>query len=160
MELTDAQKQALKQWAAQGQGLSELQKRLSEEFGVAMTYMDLRLLSLDMGLQIKDRPGKSVLAKAIPSAARETAAADIDEGLPEGGGDGLSSVSVEVDRIMKPGSVVSGTVKFSDGVSATWMLDQMGRLGLSASKPGYKPRPEDVHAFQEELRRALERQGF
>jgi hypothetical protein len=154
MELTDAHKQTIRQWAAQGASLSELQRKLSE-LGLNMTYMEVRLLALDLGLQIKEAPRKSTNVKAAPASP-----APVDEDYASDAEGGASSVSVEVDRIMKPGSIVSGTVKFSDGVSGTWMLDQAGRLGLSTSKPGYKPGGADLQTFQEELRRVLERQGI
>ena len=77
---------------------------------------------------------------------------------PDSGGTG--GVAVTLDRIVKPGSVVSGTVRFSDGVSASWMLDQLGRLALDAGKPNYRPSPEDVQAFQVELRNLLQSRGI
>jgi hypothetical protein len=70
------------------------------------------------------------------------------------------SVSVSVDRVVKPGSLVSGTVRFSDGVSGSWFLDRLGQLALQTAKQGYKPSGSDLHAFQSELRKALERSGF
>ena len=48
-------------------------------------------------------------------------------------------VSVEMDRVTKPGTLVSGTVTFSDGTHAAWSLDQLGRLALDAKEPGYQP---------------------
>ena len=70
------------------------------------------------------------------------------------------SVSVEIDRIVRPGAVVSGSVVFSDGVKATWALDQMGRLMLDSGQAGYQPSPPDVQAFQRELSRQLQRHGY
>ena len=54
----------------------------------------------------------------------------------------------------------SGTVRFSDGVTAAWMLDQHGRLALDVGKKKYSPSEQDVAAFQVELRSILEKQGF
>jgi hypothetical protein len=67
---------------------------------------------------------------------------------------------IELDRVMKPGSLVSGTVRFSDGVQASWALDQFGRLSLDAGRPDYRPSPDDIRSFQTELKRTLERRGF
>ena len=161
MQLTDVQKESVKQWAAEGLGLSEIQKKLSVEFDVAMTYMDVRFLVIELGLQIKEKkpsaPARPIPPPAPPVEGEASPGLDdedvVAEGLP-------SSVTIEVDRVMKPGSMASGTVKFSDGVSGAWMLDQFGRLGLTTSKTGYRPNPADVQAFQQELRRVLERQGF
>jgi len=150
MQLTDAQKEALRQWAAQGLGLSEIQKKLQEEFGLSMTYLDVRFLAIDLGLKLQEKKPTAAAQPAKPALA-----SDEPEPAP-----GHGAVSVEVDRVMKPGSLVSGTVRFSDGVKATWLIDQTGRLAIAASKPGYRPPPADLRDFQEELQRVLERQGY
>jgi hypothetical protein len=69
-------------------------------------------------------------------------------------------VKVEVDRLMKPGALVSGSVTFSDGVKAQWSLDQAGRLGLAGVKPGYRPSQTDVQEFQLALQKELAKQGY
>ena len=152
MELTPEQKQTVERWIKEGSGLSDIQKKLSAELGIAMTYMDVRLLVLDLNLAVKDK----VVAPAKPIDKTAPALAG---GLPEAG-DGLSSVTVDVDRVTRPGSLASGTVRFSDGVSASWMLDQLGRLALDAGKKKYRPSEQDLEAFQEQLRMALEKRGF
>jgi hypothetical protein len=73
---------------------------------------------------------------------------------------GAGSLSVDLDRIVRPGFMVSGSVTFSDGVSGKWALDQMGRLMLETPQKGYQPSPTDVQAFQRELQAQLARQGF
>ncbi len=86
--------------------------------------------------------------------------------LPESTGDfpaepaGAGSLAVDLDRIVRPGFMVSGSVTFSDGVSGKWALDQMGRLMLETPQKGYQPSPADVQAFQRELQAQLARQGF
>jgi hypothetical protein len=166
MELTEQQKDAVRQWVGAGAGLSEVQKRLASELGVSMTYMDVRFLVLDLGVSVKDKPAP-VAAPApakgkppLPADADAEDALDEEPGLPDelppaGGG----KVKVELDRIMKTGAVVSGTVTFSDGVSAAWSLDHYGRLALGA-KQGYQPNRDDIAAFQGELQRLLRRQGY
>ena len=153
MELSSEQKQAVSKWISEGSGLSDVQKRLSEEFGVSMTYMDVRFLVLDLGLEVKDGSGKEEHEK--PETAGES---DSPEDILSG--ELQKGVSVELDRVVKPGSIVSGTVMFSDGKSGSWMLDQMGRLALDTGSPDYRPSQEDMQAFQEELKSALERKGF
>ncbi len=155
MQLTDAQKTAVKQWVADGCTLAELQRKINEEFKLSLTFMDVRFLVLDLNLKIKDQAaggGAVDLSKAPPQPA--AAAAEADE-PPAGGG-----VTVSLDRVVKPGAVASGQVAFSDGVRADWMLDQMGRLGLSATRPGYRPSQEDLHSFQEELANLLQNHGM
>jgi hypothetical protein len=160
MELTEKQKQSVKDWVEAKAGLSEIQKRLSEEFGISMTYMDVRFLVIDLGLNIKEdevvpETPDADLAGGNDSADTGFAKGDGSDGLPAPGG-----VSVDVDRIVKPGSVVSGSVVFSDGVTASWHIDQLGRLALSTSKPGYTPSKEDLEAFQNAIKRELEKKGF
>jgi hypothetical protein len=164
MQFTDEQKQAVRTWASEGSGLSEIQKNLAAEFGLSLTFMDVRFLVIELGLDLKDKPQR---AAAQPGALKKPASAPVAEepvfgGTEEDGAPlpGASRVSVSVDRLMKPGSVVSGTVTFSDGVSGRWFLDQLGRLGLESDKAGYKPSRADVEDFQAELRGALEKQGF
>ena len=172
MQLNDTQKDAVRKWIAEGCGLTEIQKRLNDEFKLSVTFLDLRFLVLDLGLAIKDQEKKTSagldLAKAAPGRPDPGSAGGYAEASAEAsdmepgplGPDGAGGVSVTLDRIVKPGSVVSGTVRFSDGVSASWMLDQLGRLALDAGKPNYRPSPEDVQAFQMELRNLLQSRGI
>ena len=44
MSLTPEQKQAVSDWIAAGDNLSAVQKKLSEQFKVSMTYRDVRFL--------------------------------------------------------------------------------------------------------------------
>jgi hypothetical protein len=74
--------------------------------------------------------------------------------------DGLGGLTLEIDRVVRPGAAVSGNVTFSDGVSGKWALDQYGRLMLDTGQPAYKPSAADVQAFQRELQTQLQRQGF
>jgi hypothetical protein len=175
MELNDTQKKALTAWVAEGASISEIQRKLTSEYSLSVTYMDLRLALIDLGLAIKEKavkPAAPAAPAAVPAppppppaAAAGPAKKEKGRGLfnpfakePEAPAGG--SLSLEVDRIMRPGSLVSGSVTFSDGVRATWMLDQMGRLALDAGRPGYRPSDTDVQAFQEALTRELEKQGF
>jgi hypothetical protein len=163
MDLNDAQKAAVRKWAQDGCGLSEIQQRLSKEFGLSLTYMDVRFLVIDLGISVRDRKSPPSAART-PVATAANAQPDTDaeafteeDAAPFGG---TASVRVEVDRVTKAGSLVSGKVTFSDGVTATWMLDQLGRLGIGASRRGYTPSQADIGAFQAELRKALETRGF
>jgi hypothetical protein len=83
-----------------------------------------------------------------------------DEGVPADAPAGTGKLTLEVDRLMRPGTVVSGSVTFSDGVSGKWGLDQYGRLMLDTGQKGYQPSAADVQAFQRELQLQLQRQGY
>lgn len=180
MSLTPEQKQAVVSWVAAGDNLSTVQKKLAEQFKLSMTYRDVRFLVDDLDLVLKDAAPKvdaSDVSKApaprpaprpdpvdrAPDAVEEDAlppedlpADDDFPAEPAGAG----NVSVDLDRIVRPGFMVSGSVTFSDGVSGKWALDQMGRLMLETPQKGYQPSAPDVQAFQRELQRQLQRQGF
>lgn len=146
MDLNEEQKEAVTAWVEEGQSLSDIQKGLQEQLNINLTYMDVRFLLLDLGLDVKDKKENTP-----PEPEPE---ADLETPEPTGG------VSIEVDRIMNPGALVSGTVVFSDGKSGSWSLDQTGRLALDMGDAEYKPSEEDVAAFQQELKGALEKKGF
>ena len=163
VELTEDQKQTVKKWAKEGCGLQELQKKLSEEFRLNMTYMDVRFLAIDLGLEIRDKsfkPATAINAMATEEPESPPERLTSDDVRQSAGAPEPVAVKVGVDRVTRPGSVVSGTVKFSDGVAATWFLDQLGRLALNSNKPGYTPSPEDLEVFQEEIRKELGKMGF
>jgi hypothetical protein len=165
MKLTEQQEQAVRKWAQDGCGLSEIQKKLSEEFKISATYMDVRFLAIDLGLEIQEKK-KAAASVAGPSRASSGAddmqeeTPEMPEDVPADGHAASTGVTVALDRVMKAGSVVSGTVKFSDGVSASWFVDQYGQLALDAGRPGYSPRRQDLEAFQKALRKEFEKRGF
>jgi len=154
MTLTDEQKAAAKGWLESGAGLSEVQKRLREEFQISLTYLDTRLLVDDLKVQLKDpEPEPQPAAPAEPEAPLGE---KLPPPLPGAGG----KVSVSIDQLQKPGTMISGKVTFSDGEKAEWYLDQTGRLGLNPDKAGYRPSENDVLAFQVELQRLARSQGY
>ena len=65
-----------------------------------------------------------------------------------------------LQRLARPGAVVSGKVTFSDGEQAEWYLDQSGRLAVIARQQGYKPPASDVQQFQLALEREMAKLGF
>jgi len=93
-----------------------------------------------------------------PEAASASAAAPLEDApLPPAGG---GKVSVTVDQITRPGSIVSGKVTFSDGQLAEWYLDQTGRLGVVPKQLGYKPSAADVQDFQLALQQEVAKLGY
>lgn len=200
MTLTPEQKQAIAAWVAAGDNISAVQKKLSEQFKLSMTYRDVRFLVDDLNLELKDAapqvdardvtkaqverpaaanaPGKPAagekkgffdkakeklgLGKEEPETADELEAMPDDEEFDDLPPEGPSSVAVTVDKVtLIPGSLASGTVTFSDGVTGKWVVDQYGRPGFTqVSKPGYRPSPADAQAFMQELSLALQKRGF
>jgi hypothetical protein len=170
MTLDESQKTKVAAWIEEGAKLSEIQKRLDAELGVRMTYIEVRLLVDDLKLMPKD----PAPAKPADLANQTGAAGDTD---PEGAllsGDepgpapmaeqespeGARRVSVTVDEITRPGAMVSGGVTFSDGNTAIWYLDQLGRLALAPKQQGYKPPAADLQLFQMELQKQMAKMGF
>lgn len=166
--LTDAQKQAVRAWLQDGLQLSEIQKRLAAEQGAHLTYMELKLAVSELDVLPKDQerpqtrelptPPASPAAGAQPGTSKppQSAAPPPKPTAPPTPG----QVSVTVDQLARPGALASGQVRFSDGKQAAWYFDEMGRLGLVASEPGYRPPAADMAEFQAALERELARLGF
>ena len=55
MELTSEQKKTVAGWVANGEGLSEVQRKLASEFNITMTFMDVRFLVDDLGVTLKNK---------------------------------------------------------------------------------------------------------
>ncbi len=141
----------------QGAKLSEIQTRLAEEFGLRLTYMEVRLLVDDLKLTPKDpEPPRS----AEPPPAELEPAAAKGSSPTAGSTAAASKVSVSVDQVTRPGAIASGKVTFSDGQAGDWYLDQTGRLGVVPNQKGYKPSAADVQQFQAALQNELARMGF
>jgi hypothetical protein len=176
MTLTPEQKKAVSEWVATGDNLYTVQKKLSDQLKVSMTYMDVRFLVDDLNLQLKDPEPKadaSDVSKGAPASPGTEKKGFLDRakeklGLAKGGDDAdaddaeeavpASGVSVAVDKVnVYPNALASGTVTFADGVTGKWIVDQQGRPGLlEVSKPGYRPSPADSQAFMQELSQALQ----
>ena len=65
-----------------------------------------------------------------------------------------------MDKIARPGAVVSGKVTFSDGNTAAWQLNELGQLGIAPEQPGYRPPATDVQQFQAALEAELSKLGL
>ena len=151
MNLDETQQKKVTAWINEGLKLSEIQKRLETECGLRLTYLDVRLIVDDLKLKPKD---PVLPPKPLPAVTEEPAPTLAPADAPAG------KVSVSVDQLARPGALVSGKVKFSDGKSAEWILDQTGRLGLVPAEKGYKPAPADVQDFQIALQAELQKQGL
>lgn len=149
-------------WAAEGANLNQVQDRLKSEFGITLTYLEARLLMVDVGVRLQDKhrevatpapAPEPIVEEELPPEDLEAEPEPADE-LP------ASSVKLSADQITIPGALISGKVTFSDGQMATWYLDQMGRLGLSGAPQGYQPPKQDIPAFQNQLDLLMQRAGF
>ena len=159
-KLTDEQVVTIEGWAAEGDQLADIQKRMEDELEIRLTYMDTRFLILDLGITLMSAE-EDVLDEEDDQGGGDEKS-DLDELteddleiLPPPGQGGV--VRVSVDEIARPGSMVNGRVTFPDGQSGAWYVDEMGRLGIDPDTAGYRPSEPDLMAFQTELQSVMER---
>jgi DNA-binding transcriptional MerR regulator len=159
----EERKPIVKELLAKGLTLSQIQDYLHKEKNDPIKYMDLRLLLSEMpDAKLPEKELlKTVLPPAAPAAgaggafapnAAEPAAGPTEPGI---GG----KLSISVDQVPSPGSMLSGYARFSSGAKAHWFLDEMGRLGLEPELGSSKPTPPDMQEFSTELRRILQQTG-
>ena len=163
MDLNEEQKSLVKQWAAAGDDVADIQEKLRTECGVTLSYMETRFLIADLAVEIQDKETERSAEKAGSEAGSQSLPGDDDPlnddaDLPAAQS---GSVRVTLDEIAPAHALVSGKATFSDGQTAEWFFDQTGRLALNPTTPGYRPKQEDIQAFQMELQRVVsERGGF
>jgi len=155
-QLTEDQIETIKVWAAEGDQLADIQKRMEEELELRLTYMDTRFLILDLGIELKSEEEEVVEEEEDEKdpALDELTEDDIEVMPPPAQG---GPVRVTVDEIARPGLMVSGRVTFPDGQGGGWYVDEMGRLGLDPDTAGYRPSEPDLVAFQQELQTVMDR---
>ena len=94
MSLTEDQRASISKWIEEGASLSDIQKRLKEEFQLSLTYLETRLLADDLKLRLKE-PERPIEPLPLPTPDKAASA-------PGG------KVSVTIDQITRPGAMVSG----------------------------------------------------
>ena len=156
MNLDEAQRKKIAGWIEEGLKLSDIQNRIGSEFGLRLTYMDVRFLVDDLKLVPKDP--ETPKAPETPTAETKSSPANPNpaDAIPTAPG----GVSVSVDQLARPGTIASGKVTFSDGNRAEWHFDQTGRLGLLPQQPSYRPPAADLQQFQILLEAELSKMGF
>ena len=154
--LTEEETVAIRSWVEEGAQLSDLQKKMEDDLGHRLTYMDTRFLVLDLGLELKteepeveEEPEEELAAEKDVSELTE----DDVEVVPQEPSTG--DVHVTLDQVTRPGVMASGRVTFGDGQGGAWYVDQMGRLGVDPDTEGYRPGEADLLAFQRELQRVV-----
>lgn len=147
--MTAEQLDMVRQWAGEGVDLNGIQKRLASDCGVHMTYMDVRFLLLDHGIEIATAAAPVPVKKEEPAAAPEP----VEPEMPAAGQ--ADKPVVTLDELTLPGTLISGKVQFSSGTSGAWQIDQLGRFAWSELSG--QPTPEELQAFQFELTRILRR---
>lgn len=129
------QQKLITEWVAQGSSLADIQRNLNDTFNQSLTYKEVRFLLDDLDLNIKDTKKKPI---PDPQAKKTE--------------ETLGKVNVEIDKVVTPGSVMSGQVTFSNGKKSTWTLDALGRVGLN---PSTQPPEGDLEEFQKQLSQML-----
>lgn len=147
-KVTAEQLDMVRQWAAEGIDLNGIQKQLASECNVHLTYMDVRFLLLDYGIEIAS-PCAVEPAPAAESGPTASAPA------PEESAPASRAVEVTLDELTIPGTLVSGKVRFASGTTGAWQIDQFGRFAWSELNG--QPTPEELQQLQQELTRLLSR---
>ncbi len=154
-DLSGVQIESIRRWVAEGAQMADVQKRLKDDFGCNVTYMDTRFLSLDLDLEyhVDEEPEpEPELQPDSDMASVDSTPAASPETVPEGG-EGLTAT---LDQVARPGSMVSGAVTFSDGMKGVWLIDEMGRPSIDPDQAGYQPSESDLMAFQQKLQVLLD----
>ena len=77
------QKREIARWVAEGMGLSDVQKKINTDFGLVMTYIDVRFLVDDLDLTLADKEEEK--PKEVPGNNAETPGATDELNPTEGG---------------------------------------------------------------------------
>lgn len=152
MTLSDKQRKTVAAWVREGMSPGEVQSKIKQEFGIALTYLELRLLMDELKVIPKDQEPPPEEKKA---PKQDDLFPDDDDPEPLAPKRARGKVTVTLDQIARPNALVSGKVTFSDGQKAEWYVDPLGRPAMLPDKPGYRPSQEDLMSFQMELQRVL-----
>ncbi|MBQ7651583.1 MAG: hypothetical protein IJS15_11525 [Victivallales bacterium] len=152
-----------------GMSLSDLQKLLDSEYGMKMTYFELRMIVSELRIEWdkqekKHKPAIPMQPAPAPQASEQKAAEPLngfaDEELSsddDEAEDAEGGTVVTIDDAPMQGAVMSGSVKFASGASGKWMMNRMGQLGLASLDEGSEqPTQDDLMLFQQELQTVLE----
>ncbi len=168
MALNDSQKKTVASWVQAGDSLGSIQNKIHEEFGVSMTFMDVRFLVDDLDLTLVDKiqpkreePKPDLVASPAGNATAAAPVPSPEAAInPVGNEAAAGSMQVSIDKIPHPSYALSGTVVFPDGEKAIWVIDPQGRFGMQPEKEGYKPSQEYIRQFQTALEAELQRNGM
>ncbi len=122
-----------------GVSLSDIQKLLANEHETKITFLDLRILASELENIQWEKPEEPV--------------DEDEEAEPEAEQPEATGTVVEVSKLIRPGAVANGSVKFASGASAEWILNQQGQLGLDKAKG--EPTEDDIKEFQAELQKVF-----
>lgn len=153
-DFSDEQIAMIQSWADEGDGLSEIQKKLDSEMEVKVTYLELRFLIDDLGVKIPEIQPEVEDEDETVSEDDDTDSEEEVEKVASG-----DDAVVSISALQRPGALISGTVAFAGGESAEWWLDQMGQLGMNPKNEDFRPSEAQMISFQKELQRTVQEKG-
>ena len=166
-----------------GVSLSDVQTKLAQEYGVKMTYFELRMLAMGLAVdwEKQDKPKPAATPAPVVAAPQEAAANDDDmaaaddfnaddaedtEAEPTDNDDNEEpdddeaaaegETKIVLDETPHPGAALSGTAVFASGASGKWALSRNGRLGFEPDEGSKEPDENDWQLFQAELQKTLQ----
>lgn len=148
-KINTEQLEMVRLWASQGIDLNGIQKKLVAKCGVHLTYMEVRFLLLDHGIEIAQQQEALKPAPAPQPQAEQPAAPAAD---PMTGAAPVKP-TMSLDDIQIPGTILSGKCEFPSGTKVSWQIDQMGQLNCSQLSGTMTQ--EEQQAFVFELRQIL-----
>ena len=150
-KINTEQLEMVRLWASQGIDLNGIQKNLVAECGVHLTYMEVRFLLLDHGIEIARQQEAPKPAPAPQPQAEQPAAPAPAADPMTGASPGKPTMSVDDSQI--PGTILSGKCEVPSGTKVAWQIDQMGQLNCSQLSGTMTQ--EEQQAFVFELRQIL-----
>lgn len=150
-KINTEQLEMVRLWASQGIDLNGIQKNLVAECGVHLTYMEVRFLLLDYGIEIA-RQQEAPKPAPAPQPQAEQPAAPAPAADPMTGSAPVKP-TMSLDDIQIPGTILSGKCEFPSGTKVAWQIDQMGQLNCSQLSGTMTQ--EEQQAFVFELRQIL-----
>ena len=109
-----------------------------------LTFMDVRFLVSDQELRLKALKKKKLEEAVAMEEGGQLEPPGDEYTLEEEEASSGTGVSVEVDKVVRPGATASGSVTFSNGKKAEWHIDQYGQLGIVPPEEGFQPPQEDL----------------
>ena len=156
--LSDDRIATIAAWAEDGDTLADIQRKMNDEMEIKVTYLETRFLLEDLKIELKPEP-----VPEPEESGDETAGEPEEEGLRDDGGPaeapGGDDATVTIDKVQRPGALVSGKATFAGG-SVSWWLDQMGRLGMDPDTEGFEPNEAQMMSFQKELQATIQKSGL
>lgn len=158
-DLSPEQRKLVETWASEGANLNQIQDRLRHECSVTLTYMEARLLLMDLNVKLQDKPREAPKPVEEPPPATAEVPVSEAESAPDAPKP-AGELKITVDEVPLQGALISGEASFSDGEVVVWFMDQMGRFGMRGPFQGYQPPAADIPKFEQELDQLLRLRGL